>query len=283
MSRILVSFQGILGLLDEWNREGNHRQYYWLSFAKLFDKTRGPRRHYAMVYGFFQQGDIGFNTDIDGDGIDDLSIPGGEYNPAGPVDVITGQPIGPASPGTRLVKNGLEQDVEQRYWGIGMEYFDKPFNDLGQMRLEAEFSRVDGLIFDGAQFPSVAANQQNGGFQSIRYDTDGTNQGWYIDTGYDLQQHLGLKNRATINVRYDEYARNKGNENREANWSIWTLTGEYFFSKYGRATLTYQWRDVNADSCSGVARTNGNAVLEGVNQRLGLQLTLLFSHVPGQK
>ena len=72
----------------------------------------------------------------------------------------------------------------------------------------------------------MAANQQNGGFQSIRYDTDGTNQGGYIDTGYDLQQHLELKNRATINVRYDEYARNKGNGNREANWSIWTLTGE---------------------------------------------------------
>ena len=144
MSRILVSFQGILGLLDEWNREGNHRQYYWLSFAKLFDKTRGPRRHYAMVYGFFQQGDIGFNTDIDGDGIDDLGVPGGEYNPAGPVDVITGQPIGPASPDTRLVKNGLEQDIEQRYWGIGMEYFDKPFTDLGQIRLEAKLSRVDG-------------------------------------------------------------------------------------------------------------------------------------------
>ncbi|MEN8206571.1 MAG: hypothetical protein ABFS24_11230 [Pseudomonadota bacterium] len=269
--------------LDEWNRDRNHRQYYWLSFAKLFDKTRGPRRHDAMLYGFFQQGDIGFNTDIDGDGIDDLSIPGGEYNPAGPVDVITGQPIGPTSRGTRLVKNGFEQDVEQRYWGVGVEYFDKPFDDLGQIRLEAEFSRVDGLIFDGAQFPSVAANQQSGGMQSIRYDTDGTNQGWYVDAGYDIQQHLGLKGRTTINVRYDEFARNKGNKEREANWNIWSLTGEYFFSKYGRATLTYQWRDVNANNSSGVARTNGNAVLEGVNQRLGLQLTLLFNHVPGQK
>ena len=268
--------------LDEWNRDDNYRQYYWLSFAKLFDKTRGPRRHDAMLYGFLQKGDITFNTDIDGDGIDDLSVAGGEFNPAGPVDVITGLPIGPTSSGTGVVKNGFQRDYDQRYWGIGVEYFNKPFDDLGQMRFEAEFSRVDGLVFDGAQFPSVAVNQQHGGFESIRYDTDGRNQGWYVDVGYDIQQHLGLKHRTTLNVRYDEYDRNKGNESREANWSIWSLTGEYFFHKQARATLTYQWRDVNANNRTGAARTNGNAVLEGVNQRLGLQLTLFFSHVPGQ-
>lgn len=268
--------------LDEWNRDDNYRQYYWLSVAKLFDRTRGSRRHDVMVYGFLQKGDITFNTDIDGDGIDDLSVADGEFNPAGPVDVITGQQIGPTSPGTRVVKNGFERDYEQRYWGVGVEYFNKPFANLGQMRFEAEFSRVDGLIFDGAQFPSVAVNQQNGGFQSIRYDTDGRNQGWYVDMGYDIQQHLGLKHRATVNIRYDEYDRNRGNEAREANWNIWSLTGEYFFHKQGRATLTYQWRDVNADNRNGAAKTNGNAVLEGVDQRLGLQLTLFFSHVPGQ-
>ena len=48
--------------LDEWNRDDNYRQYYWLSFAKLFDKTRGPRRHDAMLYGFLQKGDITFNV-----------------------------------------------------------------------------------------------------------------------------------------------------------------------------------------------------------------------------
>ena len=70
---------------------------------------------------------------------------------------------------------------------------------------------------------------------------------------------------------------------RETNWRIWSLTGEYFFHKYGRAAVTYQWRDVNADNHSGVTKTNGHAVLDGVNQRLGLQMTLLFSHVPGEK
>ena len=39
--------------LDEWNRDDNHRQYYWLSFAMPFDKTRGPRWHDVMLYGSF--------------------------------------------------------------------------------------------------------------------------------------------------------------------------------------------------------------------------------------
>jgi len=111
---------------------------------------------------------------------------------------------------------------------------------------------------------------------------DGSNQGWYVDAGYDIQQHLGLKHRTTLNVRYDEYDRNKGNESREANWSIWSLTGEYFFHKQARARLTYQWLDVNVDNRTGTSGTNGNALLKGINQRLGLQLTLFFSHIPAQ-
>ena len=263
----------------EWNRDDNYRKYLWLSFGKLFDDTRGPRRHDAMLYGFFQQGDILFNSDIDGNGVDDLSITGGDYNPAGPVDVNTGTLIGPASPGTRVVKNGFQRDIEQRYWGIGVEYFDKPWTNLGQVRFEAEFSRADGLIFDGAQFPSAQVNDDFGGFQSIRYDTDGRNQGWYVDLGYDVHRHLGLEDRATMNVRYDEYDRNKGNKQRESNWRIWTLTGEYFFHKNARATVSYQWRDVGADERTAVARINGNAVLNGIEQRLGIQLTLLFNRI----
>ncbi|UCC56721.1 MAG: hypothetical protein JSU75_02885, partial [Gammaproteobacteria bacterium] len=252
--------------------------YFWLSLAKLFDNTRGARRHDAMVYGWYQKGDVLFNTDIDGNGIDDLDIAGGDYNPAGPVDVITGLPIGPTSRGGKVTKNGFEQDVEQKYWGIGVEYFDKPFDELGQLRFEAEFSRVKGLTFDGAQFPAVDVNEQFGGFQSIRYDTDGVNEGWYVDFGFDIHGHLGIENRMTLNVRYDEYDRNQGDAEREANWKIWSLTGEYFIHGNTRATVTYQWRDVSADKRSGAARTNGNAVFDGIDQRLGIQLTLVFGH-----
>ncbi|MEE8342798.1 MAG: hypothetical protein V3R51_03255, partial [Gammaproteobacteria bacterium] len=187
--------------------------------------------------------------------------------------------IGPVSPGKRVVHNGNERDFEQKYWGFGVEYFNKPFENLGQIRFEAEYQKQEGLIFDGPQSPAVEAHKDVSGFSSILYDFDGDNEGWYVDVGYDIHRHLGLKRRTTLNLRYDVLDRNKGNEAREANWRIWTLTGEYFLHKNTRLTMTYQWRDVSADERVGAAKTNGNAVLKQLDQRVGIQLTYVFNNV----
>ncbi|MEE8342978.1 MAG: hypothetical protein V3R51_04175 [Gammaproteobacteria bacterium] len=260
--------------IGEQNRDENFRTYYWLSIAKLFDKTRGPRRHSAKIYGWYQKGDIEFNPDIDNNGqLDGTPIPaGGDLNPGN----LT---VGPVSPGNRVLKNGNERDIEQKYWGIGFDYFDKPFEKLGQIRFNAEYQKQEGLTFDGPQSPSVAVNNAVGGFQSVLYDLDGENEGWYVDMGYDINRHLRLKKRTTINLRYDEFDRNSGNSGREANWEIWTLSGEYFFHKKARVTVTYQWRDASANERNGNAKTNGNAVLDAVDQRLGIQLTFIYKNV----
>ncbi|MGB5443449.1 MAG: hypothetical protein WBN57_12650 [Gammaproteobacteria bacterium] len=284
------------GTIGELNRDDNYRQYYWLSLAKLFDETRGARRHDMMVYGFYQKGDISFNDDIDGDGVSDRTAPlnlnpGNILNPPMVTNVLPTDAANrknPISCGNRVCKNGNEKDYEQKYYGVGFEYFDKPFDSLGQIRFEAEWQKMKGLIFDGAQSPSAGVNDNAGGFDSILYDDgdfvggDGKereSEGWYVDVGYDIHQHLGLKNRTTLNLRYDEFDRNKGNKAREANWETWTLTGEYFFHKKARLTATYQFRDASADNRTGGAKTNGNAVLDQVDNRIGLQLTFVFKNV----
>jgi len=263
--------------IGELNRDGNFRHYGWLSIAKLFDDTRGPRRHDLEFYGFYQKGDIDFNRDIDNNGVSDRQVgPGGDLNPGN-------LNINPVSPGTHIVKNGNQSDEEQKFWNYGMTYFDKPFDSLGQMRFEAEWLKQDGLIFDGPQSPSAGINDNFGGFESILYDFDGRSTGWYVDTGYDIQGHLRslgiLVKRTTLNIRYDEYARNNGNAAREANFKTWSLTGEYFFHKKARATLTYQFRDYDADNRDGNAKTNGNAVLKQVDNRIGLQVTFIYKNV----
>jgi hypothetical protein len=243
--------------IGELNRDDNYRQYYWLSLAKLFDNTRGSRRHDMMIYGWYQKGDILFNNDIDDDGLLD-NVPG----PLGG-DLRAGNiAADPVSPGNRVLRNGNERDIEQEYYGVGFEYFDKPFANLGQIRFEAEWQKQEGLTFDGARTPDV--NQ----------------------VGYDIHKHLGLKNRTTLNLRYDEFTRNKGNSigpnginAREVEWKTWTTTAEYFFHKKARATLTYQFRDFNADARDGGFKTNGNAVLEQIDNRLGLQLTFIYKNV----
>jgi hypothetical protein len=271
--------------IGELSRDDNYRQYYWLSLAKLFDDTRGSRRHDMMIYGFYQKGDILFNNDLNNDGRpDNLPIPaGGNINPgnlnngSNPAGVEFGIP----SCGNRVCKNGNEKDYEQEYYGVGFEYFDKPFDNLGQIRFEAEWQKQKGLTFDGPHSPSAGTNDNDtGGFESILYDPDGENVGWYVDVGYDIHQHLGLKNRTTLNLRYDEIDRNDGNDVREVNFKTWTASAEYFFHKKARATLTYQWRDFSADNRSDPPfKTNGNAVLDQIDDRIGIQMTFLYMNV----
>ncbi len=282
--------------IGELNRDGNFRKYGWLSIAKLFDNTRGPRRHDLMLYGWFQKGDISFNNDLNNDGRPDgTPIPaGGNRNPGnlntnGAVPGQCGGATGGgvefacASPGTRVFKNGNQRDEEQKYWGYGLEYLDKPFKSMGQIRVNVEYQKQDGLTFDGAQSPSVTVNDNIGGFESILYQLNGENTGWYADLGYDIQGHLralGIPaKRTTLNVRYDEFNRNNGNAVREATFKTWSLTGEYFFHKKARATLTYQIRDFDANKRSGNFKTNGNAVLGQIDNRIALQVTFIYKNV----
>lgn len=260
--------------IGELNRDGNFKKYYWLSFAKLWDKTRGPRRHDMMIYGWFQDTDILFNNDIDNDGRpDNVPAPVGGDRRAGNLA------LDPVSCGNRVCKNGNQKDEKQQYFGFGFEYFDKPFASLGQIRFEAEWQKQRGLTFDGARSPSVRQNDLLGGFDSIVYQPDGENTGWFVDIGYDINQHLGIGKRTTLNLRYDEFHRNKRNVFREVDWRTWSATAEYFFHKKARATLTYQWRDFNADDRTGGFKTNGNAVLEQIDQRIGLQVTFIYKNV----
>lgn len=268
------------GTIGEINRDNNFRHYAWLSLAKLFDKTRGPRRHDAQVYWFYQQGDILFNNDVNGDGVADSqgSVMGGVgINPVSGLQNLAG--CGGTIAACRLNTQGRARDEGQKYWGAGVEYFDKPFKNFGQIRFEAEYQKQTGLIFDGVQSPSADIQKFNG--FGLRYDVDGESDGWYVDAGYDIHQHLGLKGRTTINVRYDTFSRNKGNNLREVEFNQLSVTGEYFFHKKGRLTFTYQFRDYNADDrlAGSPQRTNGNAVLNAIDDRVGVQFTLIYKNV----
>ncbi len=261
--------------IGELNRDGNYKKYAWLSLAKLLDNTRGPRRHDIQIYGWFQDTNVLFNNDLDGDGKPDNLPVGPAGGDANPFNLAAAN----QSCGNRVCKNGFQKEEKQQYYGFGIEYFDKPFANLGQFRFEAEWQKQRGLTFDGAHSPSSDINDAVGGFDSILYSPNSENTGWYVDVGHDINQYLGLKKRTTINLRYDVFNRNKNNEFREVMWKTWTLTGEYFFHKKARATLTYQWRDFDADDRVDPYLTNGNAVLEQIDQRIGLQVTFIYKNV----
>ncbi|MDZ7754496.1 MAG: hypothetical protein U5S82_23320 [Gammaproteobacteria bacterium] len=114
----------------------------------------------------------------------------------------------------------------------------------------------------------------------MRYNVDGESDGWYVDLGYDIHQHLGLKNRTTINARYDRLRRNKDDPARAVQFDTLSLTGEYFFHKKARLAFTYQARDFDAnDRDIAGPRAVGNEILDGIDHRIGVQVTFIFKNV----
>ena len=243
------------------NEDDNYRTYYWLSFGQLLDNTRGPRRHDWMVYGWYQNGDINFNNDINDDGTPDTN----QINP------ITG--LG----GTidRVGNRGNAEDYRQEYMGAGFEYFDKI--GKSQLRLNVEYQVMKGLVFDGVQSPSSVFNQNLG----LRYNPSSENTGWYADIGYDINHWWSGSKRTTINLRHDVFDRNTENLGRTVQFNTTSFSMEYFFHKKARITFTYQLRDFNADDrTAGTPQANnGEAVMSSIGNRVGLQVTYIFKNV----
>ena len=265
--------------IGEGNQDSNFRKYAWLSIGQELDNTRGPRRHDWMLYGWWQQGKQKFNDDINGDGKSDQ----GQISPvtgfAGGSSCLNADGSGNLVPGGnggggRLCRNGNEKNYKQTYLGYGIEYFDKPFADLGQIRFNIEWQKQYGFTFDGANSPSSAF------VNGVRHQpTGGHNEGWYADMGYDLQDLWGGKNRTTINYRYDEFDRNETSNSRAVHMKTNTITGEYFFHKKARLTLTYQMRDWDTKKRDGGPKVVGNQILSSVGNRIGLELTFIFKNV----
>ena len=256
------------------NQDNNLKKYAWLSIGQLLDNTRGSRRHDWMLYAWWQNGDKAFNNDIDNDGIpDNRPGPGNELSP------VTGSPQTCSAPGGiggggRLCRNGNERDYEQTYLGYGFEYLDKPFKNAGQIRFNAEYQKQYGFTFDGALSPSSAFTQG-----VLHQTTGGLNEGWYADIGYDIHGLWNGKNRTTINLRYDEFDRNKNNTARAVHMETTTFTAEYFFHKKARLTLSYQIRDWDTDDRVGGPKAVGNQILSSIDDRIGLELTFIFKNV----
>lgn len=273
--------------IGEQNQDDNFRTYGWLSFGQLLDDTRGPRRHDWMVYGWYQRGDILFNDDINDDGTSDNNqinpVSGfATFQPPAPnlsntaLTCMTGGIVDPRYSAGKLCRNGNEVDYEQTYTGWGFEYFDKPFKNFGQIRFEAEAQKMRGFVFDGAMSPSTAFNS------GVRHEVaNGENTGWYADIGYDIHGHWGGRNRTTVNLRVDEFDRNKNDVARAVHGVNTTFTVEYFFHKKARLTFTYQKRDWDTDDRTAGSNPEilGNAILGQVDDRIGLELTFIFKNV----
>ncbi|MCS4505964.1 hypothetical protein KBTX_00603 [wastewater metagenome] len=130
-------------------------------------------------------------------------------------------------------------------YGVGAYYLRRPF------RVSAEFMQGKGMIFQGQHAPEKLFNdyRARGGYIEGAYFVPGT--------PWELQ------------LRYDAYRRNLDQPTR-ATFETWTAGVQYHFTKKTRATLNYAVRDFSSEAAG------PDAHLDGVGDRLALQLTVLF-------
>ena len=146
--------------------------------------------------------------------------------------------------------------------GVGVKYLDKPY------RLTAEYITADGMIFEGPDKPSFYfANPANA--TGANNGADAKGNGWYLEGGWYIP-----KTKWELDLRYDTATFNK-DRNDEHQFDKWTLGVQYHFNPKTRVTLNYEMRDFSCTANSPQC-TNANKNLDGVGDRVGVQLTAIF-------
>lgn len=149
--------------------------------------------------------------------------------------------------GKRLNPNGTSvTDVQDRTRsGFGVKYLKMPF------RVTFEAMTGDGMIFKGPHQPVGNYN-------------DLTASGSYLDFGYYIPN-----SKWEIDLRVDTYTRDE-NATAEATFDTTTVGAQYHINKKSRVNMTYVTRDFSSEVAS------ANAQLEGVSDRIAVQLTHIF-------
>ncbi len=147
--------------------------------------------------------------------------------------------------------------------GLGVKYLKKPF------RATAEYITADGMIFEGPDKPNFYFTRVVDG-----NGADAKADGWYVEGGWYIPN-----SKWELDVRFDTMTRNSGRPNQHT-FDKLTLGAQYHFNPKTRLTVNYEIRDFKCDSgtapCTSAGAATPNYNLEGVGDKVGVQLTAIF-------
>jgi hypothetical protein len=162
------------------------------------------------------------------------------------------------------------ENYDRTRWGLGLQYRKKPF------RVTGEYRKADGMVFVGPDKMTFDQNVQPDG--SNPPGADGATGkawgaylegGWYIpDTPWELD------------ARYEHYVRltddagHPSGNSFESVWTTLTLGVQYHFNPKTRLTFNYLFRNVETPDFD--AGVGPNAQMDGIGDRLALQVTAIF-------
>ena len=163
--------------------------------------------------------------------------------------------------GTRTNILDRTQEQDRTRSGVGVKYLKKPF------RVTAEYLTGEGMIFQGQHRPGGVPVVGPGPANGVYNNEEAS--GYYLDLGWYIPN-----SKWELDLRYDSYTRGENHQtsaaNDESRFNTVTVGMQYHFNKKTRLNMDYAMRDFESDT----APVNAN--LEGVNERLALQITHIF-------
>lgn len=161
--------------------------------------------------------------------------------------------------------DGTTEEYDRKRSGVGFKYLK------GQWRATAEYMRGEGMIFNGPDKSTygltsgavgVPASAANGLLQEA--------SGWYMEGGWYIPN-----SNWELDLRHDVYNRlNGGSGAFELEFVTTTYGVQYHFNKKSRFTFNYASRSAEAVKFGAGAGPNVN--LDGVGDRLAVQVTHIF-------
>jgi len=148
--------------------------------------------------------------------------------------------------------------------GLGVKYLKKPF------RVTAEYITADGMIWVGPDKPNFyfTNNIAHGN------GADAKANGWYLEGGWYIPN-----SKWELDARFDTMTRLKDRKNQHK-FDKWTFGLQYHFNLKTRLTVNYEKRTFKCDSgvapCTAPPPNTPNFNLEGVGNKVGVQLTAIF-------
>ncbi len=170
--------------------------------------------------------------------------------------------------GTRtadLTNDGIfnPEEYDRDRYGFGVKYLRKG------LRITAEYMVGDGMIWQAPQNPSFGIGPGQGRPGVPGNGAYAEAKGFYVEGGYRIKGTPW-----ELDLRYDQYNRLDGDK-LQIDFDRTTIGVQYFFNPRVRAAFNYEIRSANAPNFGPGAGPNAN--LDGIDDRIGVQITAIWS------
>ena len=150
---------------------------------------------------------------------------------------------------------------ERIRYGVGTRYYKDG------LRLEAEYTRAEGMIFTGARDSNPISNERDWNY-SVEAAKENKSYGYYLSSAYEFYPKVEAM------IRYDELDNMTNESAKERIFKTTTLGLTYHFKGATRVDLNYLFRDADAP---------GNSNAQDVLNNMGDVITLQFTYKFGMR